>query len=498
MAGSPKKRARLQAAAEVRRVEEARLAEDTRALLRRPVAFATQALGFPLYDGRDGGPDWQARLLCRLEGEQMDMIAGVTPNGAGKSQIIIPSAAFYWLAIYAQGMVRITTSSHRQLVSQIYPALTRLRDRLPGWEFKTSPHIHITSPTGGTIEAFVTKEGGRIEGEHGSFPNNPLLWIADECKTISADIFEGIDRCTWQKKMYLSSPGKALGTFYECFRKNRERWTCVQAGLKDCPHVPQSRIDYVIAEWGENHPYTRSTLYGEFMSDDGEHRYVFDLQDVQDLLESPPEPRDGARVAACDFAGPGDESVLALRLGNKVEVLDAWRSADMMASVGRFITLFRKHGLSANEILGDADGMGFGFIGALKDAGWPIRSFHGGSAPRDGDHFKNRGTECWHETAAAVRRREIILPTDDKLISQLTGRRCKEDGRGRTWMEGKDEMKARGLASPDRADAVCMAVCGIKTAPHQDRTFGLDLGALMETLSHNTDSSALAGMDVGI
>ena len=48
----------------------------------------------------------------------------------------------------------------------------------------------------------------------------------------------------------------------------------MKAGLVDCPHIPQSKIDSILAKYGEDDPYTRSTLYGEFM--DAETRQRFD------------------------------------------------------------------------------------------------------------------------------------------------------------------------------------------------------------------------------
>ena len=68
----------------------------------------------------------------------------------------------------------------------------------------------------------------------------------------------------------------------------------------------------------------------------------------------------------------------------------------------------------------------------------------------------------WHEFGAAVRRGEWILPAqDEELIAQLTSRRGARDGRGRLKLEDKEAMRARGLSSPDRADAVIMACCHV-------------------------------------
>jgi hypothetical protein len=47
-----------------------------------------------------------------------------------------------------------------------------------------------------------------------------------------------------------------------------------------------------------------------------------------------------------------------------------------------------------------------------------------------------------------------VLINDPTLIGQLTSRKTTYDMRGRLGIEKKDDMAARGVKSPDRADAV--------------------------------------------
>ena len=54
----------------------------------------------------------------------------------------------------------------------------------------------------------------------------------------------------------------------------------------------------------------------------------------------------------------------------------------------------------------------------------------------------------------------ISIPDDDELISQLANIRYKINSRGQVLIESKDEMKKRGLKSPDKADAVMLVFAG--------------------------------------
>ena len=48
------------------------------------------------------------------------------------------------------------------------------------------------------------------------------------------------------------------------------------------------------------------------------------------------------------------------------------------------------------------------------------------------------------------------IPDDRQLKADLTGPMKKPDSSGTIYLEGKKEMKSRGLASPDAADALAV------------------------------------------
>ena len=99
----------------------------------------------------------------------------------------------------------------------------------------------------------------------------------------------------------------------------------------------------------------------------------------------------------------------------------------------------------------------FGDCPTWRDAvKWKVNRFHGGSAsphPR----YKNLGSYIWHEVAQKIRKHQIKVPDNQKLIAQLSTRRIKYAQDGKLWIETKQEMRERGLESPDLADAFVMA-----------------------------------------
>jgi hypothetical protein len=70
----------------------------------------------------------------------------------------------------------------------------------------------------------------------------------------------------------------------------------------------------------------------------------------------------------------------------------------------------------------------------------------------------NLGAEWWSVVGELVEHRKIVFGANEKLVAQLTSRRKLYDSKGREKLESKAEMRARGLQSPDKADALIGAV----------------------------------------
>jgi phage terminase large subunit len=418
------------------------------------VSFAEEALGLTLYD-------WQAQAADVVDaGSERTRIkvALVAPNGSGKTERIVALSTLNWLARYPAGRVIVTTADAKQLDSQLMPALRAHSPKFPAWEFLNRS---IRTTEGGFVLAFTTDEPRRAEGHHAR-EASPVLIIVDEAKSVEQGIFEALDRCTYTVLLLISSPGLKAGRFYDAFTKYRADYVCFEVGLKDCPHVSEERIRDVETTYGQEHPLTRSTLYGEFMDYDEATAFLVDYQRLRHLIDNPPHPRlVNEAVAFCDFAGGSAENVIAIRRGNKLERLIAWHERDSVAAVGRFIMEFRKYGLKAVQIWGDNGGGGQMMIDMLASLGWSINRFNFGEPAIRDDVYTSRGAEIWYGFGLLVNRSEMVLPDDATLTSQLTTRKATFDSRARMGVEAKDDMRKRGLASPDRADAVC-GVFGIQ------------------------------------
>ena len=387
-------------------------------------------------------------------------IALLAPNGAGKDAHVIATAALWWAHAFPRGKVVIISKDSKQINEQTVPAIQKHIHKFEGWKEVQSPYYKVTTLTGGTIHCFVTDEASRLEGWHKeNDTTGPLLMIVNEAKSVAETHFQAIDRCTWNALMLISSGGPMQGRFYDAFHKLTNTFVNVQAGLKDCPHIPREKIADIIATYGEDHPFTQSAIYGRFMAQPDGDDYVVDSIALNNLLTSPPKHKPGMKVAFCDFAAGRAEHALGYRDGNKITVAAAWIDANKQSAVMRFIREFMKLGLKQHQVFCDAADLEMWKL--LRDAGWTINRKNFGGPANNDQVYVSWGAEAWHELGFAVTKGEVILDDDDKLKAQLTTRKRVIKANGKSGIEDKHDMAKppRNLPSPDRADVVVGAYC---------------------------------------
>lgn len=419
-------------------------------LLRTPIGFIEAVLGLPR------GYDWQHKAVAPFglmswekPAVQVSLLA---PNGSGKTSWVEAGLCLWHLYVHEKGRCTYTTRDEKQLREQFIPVMEKHKVRL-GFTSKHSPYYTLETPTGGRLVAYVTNDAGRAEGFHGS-KESPLLCVIAEAKSVQQMIFDAVDRCSYQGLLYSSSGGIKAGPFYKSHTEWRDQFRCVKAGYRDCPHKSDEQVRRMIQKHGENSPFIRSSIYGEFMSQD-EDCYIFSHAAILSALENPPLHRAGVRVGFIDFAEGAAEYVLAVRNGNRTTINQAFRDGNKMSAVAKLIRGCQDAGLRPSQVWGDAaDREALEHMAGLR---WGINSQNFGARAINDEVYTSWSAEAWMETSLAVSKGELIIPSDDILISQLVSRKKTFSGRGKQGVEEKYEMRKRGIESLDRADAFCGA-----------------------------------------
>jgi phage terminase large subunit len=423
-----------------------------------PAWFAWYHLGLDLYP----------KQVEALESVGMGVMNGAPPtsvvagNGSGKTQRIIAPAILWFLWRYPRGWCPVTSGSWLQVEKQLFPALHTFRSH-PLFRKWTFNQTEIRTDQGGQAVGFSTDSPGRAEGWHPkiSMDEDPVFYITDEAKTVPDGIFDAIGRCTLRFQLLASSPGAPRGKFYRSHTSEASEHRCIKITSEDCAHISREKIERDRRLYGDDHPIFRSMHLAEFTED--AERLVISTERLTRALQSQPEKNEtGETVAFCDFAAGGDENVLAIRRGNSVKVAKHWKEKDTMQAAREFVNQFKIEGLEPGQIWGDADGLGTVMIDAIAELGFRINRFHGGQKAMDSTQYANLIGEVWINGCREIERGRIHLgQIEPELFRQLTTRKTEWADNGKLRVESKEKMRAAGIHSPDRADAVlgCI-ICG--------------------------------------
>jgi len=406
--------------------------------------------------------DWQIEALEAVGLQEFGgpPVALAAANGSGKTAKVVAALICWFLSKFPQGQVIVTSGSFRQVEKQLWPALRVHQRKFPGWTFLQT---ELKTPEGGFALGFSTDDPGRAEGWHPKIngETDPVLIIVDEAKTVPDGVFEAFDRCTRVYQLWVSSPGKPWGQFYEAFHSLRKYFWTLKVRSDECPHIDPAKRARDLEKYGSDHPLYRSMHDAEF-TEDAERLVIAPDRLTKALDGQPPEMPDGEVVAFCDFAAGRDENVLAIRRGNVARIKRAWVEKDTMQAAREFVHLCKAEGLQASQVWGDADGLGTAMIDAMAECDFRINRFHGGTPSSEPDEYANLIAEVWHVGCREIERGRVNLGVLDPVtFKQLSTRKSEWNEAGKLRVESKDKMRAEGRHSPDRGDALlgCIA-CG--------------------------------------
>lgn len=427
---------------------------------------AYQLENFPeLFLGEKNVYDWQKEVLREI-GKRDSRVALLCCNGGGKTSRVARAAILWHMMRFPGSLAVVTAGAYRQVSEALWPQLristNGMGGEAVGWSV-IDGKISLTHKDGAVSRCigFSVDDPNNAEGHHRQGRDDNLLYVIDEAKSVVDGVFDVADtKCQPSRLLVMSSPGAAEGMFYRICR-GYGGYKVFRVTAKECPHLSAEWIAQQKEFHGEESPVFRNSILAEFVELNGDALVIAPSR-LRACLENPPERREsGCRlVAGVDFAAGGDSNVIVLRQGNVVHEIVAWKERDTMSAVGRFITEFRRMGLGVGDIWADADGLGKPMCDALRDGGWDIHRVHNGNPAYDSDHYKSRGAEMWYRMARMIETCKVVLPAkDDLLFSQLTTRRATFSKDGRLGLESKEDMRRRGISSPDRADALVLAFC---------------------------------------
>jgi hypothetical protein len=90
----------------------------------------------------------------------------------------------------------------------------------------------------------------------------------------------------------------------------------------------------------------------------------------------------------------------------------------------------------------------------------PARGVNVAESPSLAGRYQRLRDELWFACREWFEAKDCKIPEQEELIHELTSLRFKVLSSGKFKAEGKDEMKRRGLRSPDLADSFVLTFAG--------------------------------------
>lgn len=435
------------------------------------------------------GPDvWQAdilgyvrdRLLARAAGTDLTPIRIAVAGGVGPGKSAMSAWLVDWgLTTMEDTRIRVTANTGPQITTATWPEMMKWR-RASLWAHWFEPgNRQIKSAAADHRDSWrcdaITWDEHQPEAFAG-FHNagRRIIYSFDESAGIATSIFtesEGIlsgaedTEIIW---LLLGNPTRTDGYFRTCFAggKNAHLWKSYHIDTRTARMSDKAQIAEWINSYGIDSDFVRVRVLSQFPRA-GSTQFIGD-----DLVAGAADPSRECEVTLYDSLVMGvdvarfgdDQSVIRFRRGRDARSIKPikFRNIDTMQLAARVAEAHERY--KPDSIFIDAGGAGAGVVDRCNFLKLPVLGIEFGSAadgdmqsPNSGIRYLNKRAEMWG------RMRDWLpfgmIDNDPELLADLPAVQygyASKAGREGIILEKKEDMKKRGLSSPDNGDALAL------------------------------------------
>jgi len=404
--------------------------------------------------------DQQVEGLVALD--QHDHVSIRSGHGPGKSATQSWNILHY-MSTRPFPKIPCTAPSRHQLHDILWAELSKwhrqMREPFKSWfAWTKEKFFHKNHPEEWfAVARTSTKENPEaLQGFHANY----ILRILDEASGIPEAIFEVADGAHGMietKEFMCANPTRLEGTFFRSHHQDRRDYKTLAWSCLDSPIVPAKYVPRMASKYGEDSNIYQVRVLGQFPKRDSDAFIPYDL--VEAALAREIQPQNELPVVfGVDVARFGDDATcISVRQGDNFLPYHVLRQKDTMEVVRYVAMLARK--MKPAQIFVDVIGIGAGVFDRLLELRFPVTPVCVSESPAlEPKHYKKLRDELWGEcrTWLEMRRGKLWDNSENDLLGQLTTPKYKVDHSGKIVLESKDDMKKRGLQSPDVADAMIL------------------------------------------
>lgn len=437
--------------------------------------------------GLDGPREWQAEVFGVVRDHlanpetrfQPLQIAVASGHGPGKSAWM-GMFSNWGQSCFSDAKIVCTANTDTQLRTKTVPEVGK-------W-FKSSITAHWFDVQATSIKSvdpghedswrmdFVPWSQNNTEAFAGLHNKGKIIILLfDEASKIHDKVWEVAEGALTDEDTIIiwvafGNPTQNSGRFRECFRRFRHRWVTRQIDSRTVPGTNKKKIAEWAADHGEDSDFFKVRVRGQFPSQSAmQFISAEDVDAARARVLKEHQFNFAPVILAVDPAWSGDdELVIGVRQGLHYRVLATMQRNDNDMAVAQMVARWEDE-LHADAVNVDA-GYGTGIVSGGRTLGrqWNLVWFAGKSVDAG---CLNQRAYIWREMRDWIKSGGAIDPADDVLYQDLIGPETVPRMDGKIQLESKEDMKARGLPSPNRGDnlALTFAVPVVRRPAPQSR-----------------------------
>lgn len=285
-----------------------------------------------------------------------------------------------------------------------------------------------------------------------------ILLLFDEASKIHDKVWEVAEGAMTDEDTVIiwvvfGNPTRNSGRFRECFRRFKHRWVRRQIDSRTVEGTNKKYLQKLVDDHGEDSDVVKYRVRGQFpaqsamqfiSSDDADKARARHLRKEQYAF--------APVIIGVDPAWTGDDKLeIMLRQGLYSKSLASLARNDNDVEVANLIARLEDE-YQADGVFVDA-GYGTGIVSAGETMGrsWRLIWFSGKSIDPG---YLNQRAFMWGQGKRWIKAGGAIDPKDEDLYQDLIGVETVPRLDGKIQLESKEDMKERGIPSPNRADAL--------------------------------------------
>lgn len=421
-----------------------------------PVGFVRVVLG--------AEPDeWQEDLLRAIASgtRRISVRAG---HGVGKSTVCAWALIWHMVTRYPQKAV-VTAPTAGQLFDALFAEVKFWINKLPEPIRElfdaTSEKVTLRAAPEASFISARTSSADRPEALAGVHSAHVLL-ICDEASAIPEAVYEsaagsmsGEHACT----ILIGNPTRNSGLFFRTHHQLSSEWKTMHVSCLNSKRVSPDFVKQIADTYGPESNAYRVRVLGEFALRDDDTLIPAELVDAamsRDVVLDAKQPL----VYGIDVARFGDDrSALCKRRGNVVLEFKTWQGLDLMQLTGAIVHEANMD--KPDEMCVDSIGLGSGVADRLRELGFNTRDVNVAESSAMNPKAAKLRDDLWMQVKDWLNARACKLPKMDELRQELVAPTYTFTSNDKLKVEGKQEMKRRGMRSPDLADALCLTFASL-------------------------------------